>query len=112
MTGGFFHGETGQVSANHVKGMVCREILDAVAAAFAKVQRTAERAGRGCKADVYDADRSTPLIGVRPGRAGDGDGNFGTGTQTAVKKFQSDNGLDADGIAGKNTQNSLYGTDY
>ena len=36
------------------------------------------------------------------------DGNFGTGTQTAVKKFQSDNGLDADGIAGKMTQEALY----
>lgn len=37
------------------------------------------------------------------------DGNFGTGTQTAVKKFQSDNGLDADGIAGKMTLEALYG---
>lgn len=36
------------------------------------------------------------------------DGNFGTGTQTAVKKFQSDNGLDADGIAGKMTLEALY----
>ena len=37
------------------------------------------------------------------------DGNFGTGTQTAVKKFQSDNGLDADGIAGKMTLEALFG---
>lgn len=37
------------------------------------------------------------------------DGNFGTGTQTAVKKFQSDNGLDADGIAGRMTLEALYG---
>ena len=36
------------------------------------------------------------------------DGNFGTGTQTAVKKFESDNGLDADGIAGKMTLEALY----
>ena len=36
------------------------------------------------------------------------DGNFGTGTQTAVKKFQTDNGLDSDGIAGKKTLEALY----
>lgn len=36
------------------------------------------------------------------------DGNFGTGTQTAVRKFQEENGLDADGIAGKMTQEALF----
>ena len=36
------------------------------------------------------------------------DGIYGTGTQTAVRAFQSDNGLDADGIAGKQTQKVLY----
>ena len=36
------------------------------------------------------------------------DGNFGTGTQTAVKKFQADNGLDSDGIAGRMTLEALY----
>ena len=39
---------------------------------------------------------------------GAADGNFGTGTQTAVKKFQEDNQLDADGIAGKMTQEALF----
>jgi peptidoglycan hydrolase-like protein with peptidoglycan-binding domain len=39
---------------------------------------------------------------------GAADGNFGTGTQTAVKKFQEDNKLDADGIAGKMTQEMLF----
>jgi len=37
------------------------------------------------------------------------DGIYGTGTQTAVKNFQKDNGLDADGIAGKMTLEALYG---
>ena len=37
------------------------------------------------------------------------DGIYGTGTQTAVKNFQKDNGLDADGIAGKMTLEVLYG---
>ena len=36
------------------------------------------------------------------------DGIYGTGTQTAVKAFQSDNGLDADGIAGRQTQAVLF----
>jgi len=40
--------------------------------------------------------------------AGAADGNFGTGTQTAVKNFQKDAGLDADGIAGRKTLEALY----
>lgn len=35
------------------------------------------------------------------------DGDFGTNTEKAVKKFQSDNGLTADGICGKNTWTKL-----
>lgn len=37
------------------------------------------------------------------------DGIYGTGTQTAVKNFQKDHDLDADGIAGKMTLETLYG---
>ena len=36
------------------------------------------------------------------------DGIYGTGTQTAVKNFQKDHELDADGIAGKMTQEALF----
>ena len=36
------------------------------------------------------------------------DGNFGSGTMNAVKNFQTDNGLDADGIAGRMTQEKLF----
>ena len=37
------------------------------------------------------------------------DGKFGSNTLAAVKKYQKDNGLTVDGIAGKNTLGSLYG---
>ena len=36
-------------------------------------------------------------------------GSFGSGLETAVKKFQSDNGLTADGIVGYNTYRKLIG---
>lgn len=38
------------------------------------------------------------------------DGSFGAKTLAAVKQYQKDNGLQVDGIAGKNTLGSLYGT--
>ena len=38
------------------------------------------------------------------------DGQFGANTQAAVKKYQADNGLAVDGIAGNNTLGKLYGT--
>ena len=39
---------------------------------------------------------------------GTADGNFGSGTESAVKNFQSAHGLDVDGIAGKKTLETLY----
>ena len=36
------------------------------------------------------------------------DGKYSTGTQSAVTEFQSRNGLTADGIAGRATQDKLY----
>ena len=56
--------------------------------------------------DVVTMQQALAELGYRHGAA---DGNFGTGTQTAVKNFQKDNGLDDDGIAGKMTLEALYG---
>ena len=39
------------------------------------------------------------------------DGDFGPGTEAAVKAFQAQNGLTADGIAGAYTQQALYSPD-
>ena len=55
--------------------------------------------------DVVTLQQALAELGYLTGAA---DGNFGTGTQSAVKKFQQDRGLDADGIAGKMTQEALY----
>ena len=40
--------------------------------------------------------------------SGDVDGQYGTGTQTAVTAFQAQHGLKADGVAGEQTLASLY----
>jgi peptidoglycan hydrolase-like protein with peptidoglycan-binding domain len=37
------------------------------------------------------------------------DGIFGRGTEQALKRWQADNNLEADGIAGPNTLNKLLG---
>ena len=55
--------------------------------------------------DVVTLQQALAELGYLTGAA---DGNFGTGTQSAVKKFQQDRGLDADGIAGKMTQEALF----
>lgn len=55
--------------------------------------------------DVVTLQQALAELGYLTGAA---DGNFGTGTQTAVKKFQEDNDLAADGIAGKMTLEALY----
>ncbi len=43
--------------------------------------------------------------------AGSNDGDYGTGTENAVKAFQQANGLKADGIAGKDTQTRLFSSE-
>jgi len=40
------------------------------------------------------------------------DGIYGKQTYDAVRAFQKNNGLSVDGIAGRKTQNRLYGTNY
>lgn len=55
--------------------------------------------------EVVTLQQALAELGYLSGAA---DGNFGTGTQNAVKKFQEDNGLDADGIAGRMTLEALF----
>ncbi len=43
--------------------------------------------------------------------SGSADGNFGSGTERALKLFQEANGLTADGVAGPGTQSILFSSD-
>ena len=64
---------------------------------------------RGMKgADVKTLQAALIAYGFSCGAAG-ADGDFGSGTETALKKFQTKYGLGADGIAGKGTWGKLLG---
>lgn len=58
--------------------------------------------------EVKKLQQSLVNAGYDVGSAG-ADGIFGDATLAAVKKYQTDKGLDVDGIAGNNTLSSLYG---
>ena len=64
---------------------------------------------RGMKgADVKTLQAALIAYGFSCGAAG-ADGDFGSGTESALKKFQTKYGLGADGIAGKETWGKLLG---
>jgi len=65
----------------------------------------------GCKGeDVTRLQNALLSAGYKQVRAADG--IYGQWTYDAVCAFQKDHGLAVDGVAGKNTQNKLYGTSY
>lgn len=55
--------------------------------------------------DVYDMQERLKELGYYTGAL---DGKFASGTQDAVMAFQTANGLTADGVAGRATQDKLY----
>ena len=59
--------------------------------------------------DVEKLQKALEAAGYDVGKTG-ADGVYGKNTAAAVKQYQKDNGLAVDGIAGKNTQGLLYGT--
>ena len=73
------------------------------------VEVTVETLKKGSKGDNVKA-LQTLLIGYGYdcGKYG-ADGDFGSATDEAVKKYQKKNGLTVDGIVGKNTWNKLLG---
>ncbi len=59
-------------------------------------------------ADVKTLQAALIAYGFSCGSAG-ADGDFGTGTESALKKFQTAYNLGADGIAGQGTWGKLLG---
>jgi peptidoglycan hydrolase-like protein with peptidoglycan-binding domain len=67
------------------------------------------RVGPATKGKLYATELQRLL--VHHGYAVDVDGDFGAGTASAVRSFQSSHGLTADGQVGTNTKRALYDTD-
>lgn len=64
----------------------------------------------------HPGDRGDQVLAVQQPLAADGyaitpDGDYGTATTEALKQFQADHGLEADGILGEATYEALMGTD-
>ena len=73
------------------------------------VQVTARMLRRGMSgADVRTLQAALIAYGYSCGAAG-ADGDFGAGTEAALKQFQTRYSLGADGIAGKGTWGKLLG---
>ena len=95
---GFGRPNWGVVSSNAGK----EEVSDTVSYPTIKLGSTGS--------DVKKAQQLLIAKGYSCGAAG-ADGDFGAGTYNAVKKFQTDNGLEADGIVGANTWAALLKTE-
>lgn len=61
--------------------------------------------------DVIDVQTRLKKIGYAPGKVG-ADGTFGEATETAIKSFQRDRGLEPDGIVGEETWRELVEASY
>ena len=66
----------------------------------------------GCRGDAVKKLQQALINAGYKSIVRSADGIFGQWTYDAVRAYQKDHGLAVDGIAGKNTQNALYGTKY
>ena len=66
----------------------------------------------GCRGDAVKRLQNALIDAGYKAYVRKADGVFGQWTYDAVRAYQKDHGLAVDGMAGKNTQNSLYGTSY
>ena len=66
----------------------------------------------GCKGDAVKKLQQALIDAGYKSYVRTADGIYGKWTYDAVRAYQKDVGLAVDGIAGKNTQNKLYGTSY
>ena len=66
----------------------------------------------GCRGDAVKKLQQALIEAGYKSYVRSADGIYGQWTYDAVRAYQRDVGLSVDGIAGKNTQNKLYGTKY
>ncbi len=66
----------------------------------------------GCRGDAVKKLQQALIDAGYKSYVRSADGIYGQWTYDAVRAYQKDVGLSVDGIAGKNTQNKLYGTKY
>ena len=66
----------------------------------------------GCRGDAVKKLQQALIDAGYKNLVRKADGVFGQWTYDAVRAYQKDHGLAVDGIAGRNTQNKLYGTNY
>lgn len=57
--------------------------------------------------DVKKLQKALKILGYYDGKL---DGNYGSGTTEAVKAYQEDHKLEADGVAGRSTVKSIFGS--
>ena len=66
----------------------------------------------GCRGDAVKKLQQALIDAGYKSYVRTADGNYGQWPDDAVRAYQKDVGLAVDGIAGRNTQNKLYGTTY
>ena len=66
----------------------------------------------GCRGDAVKKLQQALIDAGYKSYVRTADGIYGQWTYDAVRAYQKDVGLAVDGIAGRNTQNKLYGTNY
>ena len=103
----------GATTASHLTGILNGEQIDVTEpkseAATPTPAPTYSPLTRGDKSDaVLDMQNRLYMLGYL---LEDRDGNYGSKTQTAVKRFQTDAGLEVTGIADSNTLELLYSDD-
>ena len=89
--------------------VVCLDNGDAVSVASTKTSVNVVELKRGCKGDHVKALQALLIgYGYNLGSYG-ADGDFGGATESAVRKYQSRNGLTTDGVVGAKTWAKLLG---
>lgn len=99
-----------EVNGKYIRGFICPKYdAEATTTTTTKGDYTMEMKNlkKGCKGE--DVRALQILLNGRGYSCGNADGDFGSKTDAAVRKYQKAKKLTQDGIAGKNTMGSLLG---